>query len=170
MVYKFNYTEAALEFVKNQGRAYLEAASPTAALNATRALFGHTREESVKSLGYGQYLVQFKVALDVRLSLVRQVEKAVRLLRDEQIYSLARYIDRYIAATVCFEVGKPGWLADSGIDLKEEISELRMSTVVAREVANVRDFVDWDIAIYNYLELNSKPGHRSRVIRKVRSR
>jgi len=170
MVYRFNYAEAALEFAKNQGRAYLEAASPTAALNATRALFGHTREESVKSNGSGQYLVEFKVALDFRLSLVRQVEKAVRLLRDEQVYLLARYIDRYLVSMVCFEVGKPEWLADSGIDLKEEISTLRKATVVAREVANVRDFVDWDIAIYNYLELNSKPGHRSRVIRKVRSR
>ena len=170
MVYKFNYAEAVLEFVKNQGRAYLEAASPTAALNATRALFGNTREESVKSLGSGQYLVEFKVALDYRLSLVRQVEKAVRLLRDEKIYSLARYIDRYLVATVCLEVGKPEWLAGSGIDLKEEISILRRATVVAREVSNVRDFVDWDIAIYNYLELNSKPGHRSRVIRTVRSR
>lgn len=170
MVYKFNYAEAVLEFVKNRGRVYLEAASPAVALSAARALFGQVREERVESLGSGQYLVNFKVALDFRLSLVRQVEKAVKLLRDEQIYSLARYIDRYIAATVCFEVGKPKWLAESGIDLKEEISSLRKATVVSREVANVRDFVDWDIAIYNYLELNSKPGHRSRVVRKVRSR
>ena len=63
MVYKFNYAEAALEFVKNQGRVYLEAPSPAAALNAARALFGKVREECVKSLGSGQYLVQFKVAL-----------------------------------------------------------------------------------------------------------
>ena len=44
---------------------------------------------------------------------------------------------------------------------------LRKAAVVAREVFNVIGFIDYDIAIYNYLELNSKEGYQSRVVRKV---
>jgi hypothetical protein len=49
--------------------------------------------------------------------------------------------------------------------LVEELESLRKAAVVAREVAGILQFVDWDIAIGNYLELNSKAGHKSRVVR-----
>lgn len=168
MVYRFSHNDTVLEFVKNQGRIYLPAADAKAALGAAHSLFNRTREEKVEALGEGQYLIQFKVALEYRLSLMRRVGRAVRNLRGREVYLSARLVDRYILAALCQETGQPEWLADGEIDLEREISDLQKAAVVAREVRNICDFVDWDIAIYNFLELNSKPGHHSRVVRKAR--
>lgn len=170
MIYKFNYTEAALEFVKNQGRAFLEAESELAALSAARELFSLIRDETVESLGDGQYLVSFKVSLEFKLPRLREVEKAVRMLRDLDLYLGARYIERYILAIICLETGQPEWLVEAKTPIRTEISTLRKAAVVSREVANVRDFVDWDIVIYNYLEINTKSGYQCRVVRQPRPR
>ncbi|UCC44663.1 MAG: hypothetical protein JSU65_01670 [Candidatus Zixiibacteriota bacterium] len=167
MIYKFNYTEAVLEFSKNTGRARLEAASPEAALNATRELFDHIRDPQIKAVEDGHYEVSFKVSLDYHLPRLRDVEKAVRMLRNKEMYSFARYIDRYCVAIICSETGHPEWLTESRKTIRQEISSLRKAAIVAREVSNVRDFVDWDIVIYNYIEINSKPGFKSRVVRRV---
>jgi hypothetical protein len=166
MIYKLNFSEAVVEFCKNHGRAILEATGPKEALTAARGLFQHTRDERIKSLGNGQYMITFKVSLDYRLPLVHSAEKAVKMLRNEDLYRDARYIDRYIVAIVFMETGSPEYLAET--DIKDEISSLRKAAVVAREVPNVVSFIDYDIAIYNYLELNSKPGFRSRVVRKTK--
>ncbi len=165
MLYRVNYSEGVLEFVKNRCRAFLEAADPEAALRATRDLFDHVRQENIQCLGGSQYLVSFKVSLDYRLPLLRSVEKATKLLRSRDLYDDGRYIDRYVVATVHLETGKPEFLA--GLNIVDEIASLRKAAVVAREVDNVMTFVDWDICIYNYLELNSKEGYKSRVVRKV---
>jgi hypothetical protein len=164
MIYKINFNEGVVEFSQNHGRAFLEATGPREALSAARGLFEHTREERIKSLGNGQYLVTFKVSLDYRLTLVRNVEKALKLLRSLEVYQDGRYIDRYAVATVFMETGHPDYL--SNLDIKAEISTLRKSAVVAREVNNVVAFIDYDITIYNYLELNSKEGYHSKVMRK----
>ena len=166
MIYKINFSEGVVEFVKNRGRTFLEASGPKQAVAAARELFQHTREEQVKSLGSDQYLVTFKVSLDYKLHLVRTVEKAVKLLRAPEIYADGRYVDRYIVATVCMETGEPEFMADT--DIRSEISSLRKAAVVSREVPNVVSFIDYDIAIYNYLELNSKKGYQCRVVRKVK--
>jgi len=71
-----------------------------------------------------------------------------------------------MVATVFMETGQPDYLADT--DIKKEISSMRKAAVVAREVPNIVKFIDYDIAIYNYLELNSKEGFHSRVVRKAR--
>jgi hypothetical protein len=165
MLYRVNYSEGVLEFVKNRCRAFLEAPDPACALRATRDLFDHVREENIQHLGGNQYLVSFKVALDYRMSLLRSAEKAIKLLRSKDNYNEGRFIDRYIVATMFLETGKPDFLA--GLNIIEEIGTLRKAAVVAREVHNVMTFVDWDICIYNYLELNTKEGFQSRVIRKV---
>lgn len=167
MIYKLNFNEGVIEFSQNNGRVFLEAAGPREALSAARGLFEHTRDERIKSLGNRQYLVTFKVSLDYRLPLVRSIEKALKLLRSPESYQDGRYIDRYAVATVYMETGHPDYLSD--LDIKAEISTLRKAAVVAREVNNVVAFIDYDIAIYNYLELNSKEGYRSRVVRKPRS-
>jgi hypothetical protein len=167
MIYKLNFSEGVIEFVKNHGRAFLEADSPKQAITAARELFEHQREGRVQSLGSGQYVVNFKVALDYKLQLVRQVEKTIRMIRQMRNYTEARYLDRYIMATIFMETGEPDFLDE--LDIRDEISNLRKAAVVAREVTNVVSFIDYDIAIYNYLELNTKPGFRSRVIRKVKA-
>jgi hypothetical protein len=167
MIYKLKYNEGALEFVQNQGRIHLEASSPSQAVMAARELFEHIREERVKSVGAGRYLVAFKVSLSYKLHLIRTVEKALKLLRAPELYEDGRYLDRYIVATVFKEKGEPDFL--SNCDIKEEISSLRKAAVVAREVPNIVSFIDYDIAIYNYLELNNKPGFKSRVVRKVKA-
>jgi hypothetical protein len=82
-------------------------------------------------------------------------------------YQDGRYVDRYAVATVYMETGRPDFLSD--LDIKDEISTLRKAAVVAREVNNVVAFIDYDIAIYNYLELNSKEGYHSKVYRKPKS-
>ncbi len=165
MLYRVNNTEGVLEFVKNRCRSFLEASDPASALRATRDVFDHVREENIQHLGGNQYLVSFKVSLDYRMPLLRSVEKAIKLLRSPELYNDGRYIDRYIVATVHLETGKPEFL--SGINVADEIASLRKAAVVAREVDNVMTFVDWDICIYNYLELNGKEGYKSRVVRKV---
>jgi hypothetical protein len=164
MIYKLNFNEGVIEFSQNQGRAFLEATGPKEALSTARGLFEHTRHERIKSLGNGQYLVTFKVSLDYRLPLVRGVEKVLKLLRSREAYQEGRYVDRYAVATVYMETGQPDYLSD--LDIKKEISTLRKAAVVAREVNNVVAFIDYDIAIYNYLELNSKEGYHSKVYRK----
>ena len=111
--------------------------------------------------------MSFRVSLNNRLPRGRSVEKAVRLLRSRDNYFSGRYIDRYMVATVFKETGRPEFLAD--MDIKEEISGLRKAAVVAREVPNVVSFIDYDIVIYNYIELNGKEGYQSRVIREARA-
>lgn len=168
MIYKLNYAEAVLEFVKNRGRAFIEADAAAAAIDKTRDLFEYVREPVAEEVGDRQFLVNFRVALDYRPALLRQIEKSLRLLRDMSLYQGARSIDRYIVACIFRETGVPGYLADLE-NLREEISAQRKASVVAREVANVLRFVDWDICIQNYIEINFKEGHRSKVIRKVRA-
>ncbi len=155
-----------MEFVNNRGRIFLEADSPAEALHLARDVFRHIREENVQALGGDQYLVTFRVSLNYRLSLIHVIDRAVRLIRSAEAYERARYIERYIIASACQQTGKPVWLNSE--TLGDEISQLRKAAVVAREVASVMRFLDWDICIANYLELNSKPGHQSRVVRKPR--
>lgn len=165
MIYKISYNnEVALEFNRNRGRALLESASPTTALDTVRGLFEMTREVSVQELGDNRFQVDFKVALDYRLPLLRSIEKTIRLLSDPSLFQQARYIDRYVVASIARETGKPDWIPVD--NLKAEISALRKAAVVEREVDSIADFVDWDICIHNYIELNSKEGYRSRVMRK----
>jgi hypothetical protein len=165
MIYTFHHRKGAeLRFSQNRGRAAIAAKSPEEAVLLTRELFCHIRDVSVKSR-LGVYVVSFKVALDYRMSLLKTVERAMRILRTQEQYSRARYIDRYLVAVIALETGKPEFLA--GTNLKEEVSALRKAAVVAREVTNVMRFVDWDIVLYNYLELNFRQGHRSRVVRTV---
>ena len=166
MIYKLNYAEAVLEFVKNRGRAFVEAGSPSEAIRKTRDLFEPLRDPVVEEAGEGQFLVTFSVALDYRPTLLRQIEKSLRLLHDLPLYHGARNLDRYIVAMLFVETGVPGYLADIE-DIREEISANRKAAVVAREVSNILRFVDWDICIHNFIELNFKEGHRSKVIRKA---
>ncbi len=166
MLYQLNYSDAVLEFIKNRGRAYLKADSAEHALKATRDLFGHTRDEKVRLLKDGKYLVSFRVTLDYRLSVLHSVQRALRLLRTERRYNEGRFLDRYIVASIHSQTGKPEYL--NGLDIKDEISSLRKACVIAREVPNVMSFIDWDICIHNYLELNSREGYKYRVVRKIR--
>lgn len=164
MIYKFNYSEGVLEFVKNHGRALVDASDPQQAVRRLRELFEHTRNECAEPVGGDQFLVTFKVSLDFRIGLMREVEKSVRVARDLKAYSKCRYLDRYVVATIYRETGRPDWM--TALDpIKDEISTLRKAAVVAREIPNVMHFLDWDIVIQNYIELNCREGHRSRVIR-----
>jgi len=165
-MYKVNFNEGVVEFAKNRGRAFLEASEPAEALRIAGLLFEHMRDPKVQSLSDNQYLVTFKAALDYRMPLVKVVEKAVRMLKTETQYNKGRFLDRYCVANVYLETGKPEFL--SGLNIKNEISSLRRAAVVAREVPNVMAFIDYDICIHNYIELNNKDGYRSRVVRKVR--
>jgi len=165
MVYKLNMSDGVIEFVKNRGRTFLAADDASSALRAARDLFSQMRNEKVQSLGSGKFLITFQISLDYHLSLLRSVEKSVKLLRSKDIYKKGRYLDRYAVATVFMETGIPEYLDD--LDIKEEISSLRKAAVVSREVPNVMNFADYDICIYNYLEINSKEGFKSRVFRKV---
>jgi len=165
MIYKFKSAGIRLEFNHNCGRAYLAAAGEIAALTMVRALFKSTREETITELGDGQFQVDFRVALDFRLPLLRSIERTVKLVSSADLYTRARYIDQYILATLARATGKPEWIPTD--DLRREISALRKAAVVAREVPNLTRFVDWDICIYNYIELNSREGFRARVLRKI---
>jgi hypothetical protein len=165
MIYTFRYQNAVLEFVQNRGRAFVTANDPEQALHKVRELFSPTRDEAVRGRKQGEYIVDFKVGFGYRVALLRTVERALKLLKTAGQYDGGRFIDRYIVATLCKSTGKPSWLAERNI--KEEIRALRRAAVVAREVSNVMRFVDWDIVIHNYLELNTRKGHRSRVVRKT---
>ncbi len=168
MKYKIDYNDAVLEFMENRGRAFLKAEDPVEALKKTREMFPLLREEAVRTLGMDQYLVTFKVDFPYRRGLMKEIQKAVRYLTSNRLYRGARLVDRYILAHIRKVTGKPRWLRID--DIKEEIRALRRAAVVAREVPNIVDFIDWDICIYNYIELNSKEGHKSRIIRKVKTR
>ncbi len=164
MIYKFNYAEGVVEFVKNQGRALVEASDPRQAIDRLRDVFEQTRDEKAEAVNDQQYLVTFKVSLDYRQPLLREVEKSVRLMVDIESYRRRRFVDRYVVATIFRETGRPAWMAELE-PIREEISALRKAAVVAREIPNIIHFVDWDIVIHNYIELNSREGHRSRVVR-----
>lgn len=166
MIYKFNYSDAILEFIENRGRAFLAAPDPAEALNKTRELFAHSRDEQVQTVSENQYLVHFKVVYNYRRGLFKDIERAIKSISTVDLYKNARYIDRYILAHLKRNLGLPEWLNFE--NFKEEIRALRRAAVVAREVNNITDFIDWDICIYNYIELNSKEGHKSRVVREVK--
>jgi hypothetical protein len=165
MIYKFKSAGIRLEFCRNCGRALLAAAGQVAALTRVRDLFRFTREETITELGDGQFKVDFRVALDFRLPLLRSIERTVKLVSSADLYTKARYIDQYVVAAIARETGKPEWIPAD--DLRKELSALRKAAVVAREVPNLTRFVDWDICIYNYIELNSREGFRARVVRKI---
>ncbi len=167
MIYKVNYANGVIEFVKNKGRAFVEANSAREAVAETRELFEQTRDEQAQSLGSGQFLVTFRVTLDYRIPLLRTVEKTVKRLRSKPSYDEGRFIDRYIVANIYRQTGQPDYLDE--LDIKEEISSLRKAAIVAREVPNILSFIDIDIAIYNHIELNAKEGYQSRIVRKVRA-
>ncbi|MDZ4724096.1 MAG: hypothetical protein SGI97_09375 [candidate division Zixibacteria bacterium] len=165
MLYTITYPEAVLQFTGNAVKAFVDADSSVSAVAKVRESFRFMREETANLIGEGQYLVMFKVVHDYRQSLLRAIDKSVRLLCNQRFYNHARYLDRYIVAIIAFETGKPAWLGESVNDLTEEICALRTAAIVAREVASVDCFVDWDICIFNYIELNFKDGHKSRVMR-----
>ena len=167
MIYKVNYNDTVFEFVENQGRAFLQAEDPADALEKTREYFAHIREEKVSTLGADQYLVTFKIDFQYHRNTIKSIRKTVKYVTNLDLYREASHVDRYILAHIRKHTGKPDWLEID--DFKREIRTLRKEAVVAREVSNVMDFIDWDICIYNFIELNSKEGHRSRVIRKVKS-
>lgn len=163
MLYKLNHNDGVIEFVKNLGQVTLDAPDEDAALKAAHDLFEFTRQEKVSQLPDGKFRISFMVSLDYQLKRVRQVEKAVKMLRTWELFYDGRYIDRYIVANVYRETGKPEYL--KGIDIKREITLMRKAAVVSREVSDVIRFVEWDICIHNYIELNSKEGFKSRVVR-----
>lgn len=165
MIYTFRFTGAELKFAGNRGRALITAPSEKAALARLHELFRPVRDLEIRLRGEHTYRIKFRVALGYRPALLRSVQRAVKLLRTVELYKRGRFIDRYIVASICRETDKPTWLAVT--NLTDEIRALRKAAVVAREVTNVMRFVDWDIAIHNHIEINSKPGHRSRVVRKV---
>ena len=163
MAYIFHNRDIVLEFSGNCGSATVSAESEVGALRRVREIFGHTREVSVQPRLPGEYLIQFKVAYTYRLATLHTVERVVRRIRTAHAYEQARYLDRYIVASLALSTGKTNSPAS---DCKsDDLETLRKAAVVAREVAGILQFVDWDIAIANYLELNSKTGHKSRVIR-----
>lgn len=163
MSYTFHNRDVVLEFSGNTGLATVLASSGPDALHRVQEIFGHMREETVRPGLTGEYLVQFKVALNYRLPLFHSIERAVRRIRTAQAYEQARYLDRYIIASLVHYGGKSDFLIRA--EISDELESLRKAAVVAREVAGILQFVDWDIAIANYLELNSKTGHKSRVVR-----
>lgn len=167
MIYKFTSGAVRLEFSRNRGRAYLAAAGRFAAVDMLRCAFRFTREENIVEQADGSYQIDFKVSLDYRLPLLRQIERTIKVVSSAELYAQARYVDQYIVATIARDTTLPPWMA--AIDLKKEIAGLRKSAVVAREVPNLMRFVDWDICIANFIELNSKEGYRSRVVRTVTS-
>lgn len=165
MVYSFQYRDAEFKFLENRGRAKLKAPNPENAIQRTRELFPYTRDESVRSRGQGLYIVSFKVSFRYRRPLLRTIKRAIKLSSTLSLYRRARYIDRYIVATACSVTGHPDWLTAS--NLREEIRAVRKASLIAHEVPHVMAFMDLDIAIYNYLELNPPraAAHRSRVRR-----
>jgi hypothetical protein len=165
MIYTFRYQDAVLEFVQNRGRAFVTADDSAQALRKVRELFSPIRDEAVRGRKQREYIVDFKVGFGYRVTLLHTIERALKLLKTAGQYDGGRFIDRYIVASICKSTGKPAWLAERNI--KEEIRALRRASVVSREVTNVMRFVDWDIVIHNYLELNSRKGHHSRVVRKA---
>lgn len=163
MAYTFHNRDIVLEFSGNCGSATVAAASEVEALRRVREIFGHTREVSVQPRLPGEYLIQFKVAYTYRLALLHTVERVVRRIRTVHAFEQARYLDRYIVASLALSAGKTNSPANNCTS--DDLETLRRAAVVAREVAGILQFVDWDIVIANYLELNSKTGHKSRVIR-----
>ncbi len=166
MRYKLRYPEALLVFEGNAGKALLEASTADLALLKARRLFPAMREERVEPLGQEQFGVIFKVRHDYKAQLLRAIDKTRRLVRSQRFYDHARYIDRYIIASIKRLTGQPDWLTIE--NLNEEVRALRQAAVVARELSDISRFLDWDICIANYVDLNVKTGHKSRVVRTPR--
>lgn len=163
MIYRVSLKDIAFEFSKNTGRAVVEAADPEEAVTLVRRAFEPIREWRVEPTGDNRLRVCFKVNADFHLSQLRRVVKAVRQVTSADAYRQAPYLDRYILATIKLETRRPKWLKFPSP--KEEVRAMRKAAVVAREINNTSHFLNWDICIYNYIELNDKEGHQSRVIR-----
>lgn len=168
MIYKVKYAEGVIRFFRNNGWTELSAGSEEEAEKKTRRMFGHIRNIKFEETGPGWYRIAFDVALDYNLALLRTIELALRVIKRRQDFDTARWLDRYIVVSIWGVTGQPNWY--SAGDLDEELNQLRMAAVSAREIGNPADFVDIDIAIFNHLELNSKEGFKSRVIRKKTAR
>lgn len=164
MIYKVKFREGLIRFSGNNGWTELQTGSKKEAEKQTCRMFGHIRNVKIKAVRPDRYRVSFDVSLDYNLSGLRSIELALRIIKRQEDYQTARCLDRYILLTIRGATGQPDWVPVE--DLNEELKLLRMAAVSAREVANLADFVDIDIAIFNHLELNSKEGFKSRVIRK----
>ena len=166
MVYKLRVNDSVLEFVRNRGRIFIEADSEADARSAARGVFPEMRDESVRGLGVGLYLVTFWVGLNYKRHLLKQVERAMKVLTTPFKYERARHVDRYMLTTIFLQRGRPDYLR--GKVSPREANRLREAAVVAREVNDLAAFIDIDIAIHNYLELNEREGFHSKVVRQPR--
>lgn len=167
MLYTFHHRDAVLEFAGNRGSVLILASSGADALERAQAVFGYMRDTTVSPRLSGEFLVQFKVRLNYRLPLLKSIESALKRLSSYELYSQARYLDRYIVALISQLTGEPKYLASLNLD--EELGALRSNAVIAREVSTAMRFVDWDIAIYNFIELNTRTGHTTSVRRSTAS-
>lgn len=169
MIYRITYPDVILQFNGNACQAFVDNAdSPAVALAKTRAVFRYIRDESIDAVGKHQYLIYFRVVHDFRIPLTRHIERTLRTLNSKNVYESAPALDKYIVTMIARYTGKPFWLVQQVSDLRDEVTVLRNSAIAAREVESMARFVDWDICIHNYIELNLKvPAYRSRVIRNV---
>lgn len=167
MVYTFHHKDIVLEFCGNRGAILVLAESPADALTKAREIFSYMREENVTPRLAGEYLVQFRVRYNYRKALYKVIESAMRRLSTPELYASARYVDRYIVASIFELTGKPEFLAS--LNVQEEKGALRKSAVIAREAATAMRFVDYDISIHNFIELNSTSNHTSDVARSAAS-
>lgn len=166
MIYTFKYNDATLEFVGNKGKAIVKASDEANAIITARRLFAFMRDE-VASLDEneqnGQYEVRFKVSLDYQQSILRRIDRVINMIRGHQDYSNARPLERYLIVSMKLHCGNPTWLEVT--DPIEEARKQRQDAVVSRDLRNISEFLDWDICLHNYIELNSRHRHRSHSIR-----
>lgn len=163
MIYRVSVKDIAFEFSKNAGQAVVDAADPQEAVSLVRRAFEPIREWHIEPADDDRFRVRFKVNADFRLSQLRRIVRAVRQVTSAEAYRQAPFLDRYILATIKLETRRPKWLKLPSP--KEEVRAMRKAAVVSREINNTSHFLNWDICIYNYIELNFKEGHQSRVVR-----
>lgn len=167
MIYTFNYDDATLEFNGNRGKAVVRAPDQTTAIVTARRLFAFMRNPVASPGENGQYEVRFKVSLDYQQSILRRIDRVVKMIRGQNDYVNAKPLERYLIVSMKLYSGKPNWLEVA--DPIEEARKQRQDAVVCRDLRNISEFLDWDICLHNHIELNSRHRHRSRSIRNSES-
>lgn len=137
----------------NTGQITLSAASPQAALKRARQIFPKSREMAVAGTA-GNYVVQFKVGFDHNKALLKRARRlaAMDLTRQDSFNTLSP-VERYMALLYAQLTGKPTYL---GNRLSIGLAALKANMLATNQVAGPGVFADYDIAVYNLVELQER--------------
>jgi hypothetical protein len=142
-----------VEFFQNRGRMTVKALNERVAIKISRRIFRKMREPRVVAFTPdGLFTIEFKVSFDYRSDLLRRMEQLARISVEPKIFQRFKSIEQYMLLLYWKETEAPSWA-----DLSQEnIAAIRGKVLLEREISRPERFVDYEVAVYNYIEKSGR--------------